>query len=396
MPGQFSSPLLVIVPDRLSDLVAKGEITPGYYNPGHLFGEVHLLMTTDDQVDPAAVQPMVGEAKLSLHRLPIGRGWRLAALAGRPQLLRGWASAAVRLAERIRPALVRCHGNWWNGYLAVRIKECLEIPFVVSLHINPDVDVRRRVSGWKARLWTRALEPVERLVLQRADMVLPVYEAIVPYLARMGVDGRWTVIHNAVNVRAGCKDDYRLHRPIRLVSVGRQLPGKNPEAIIRALRLLPEAQLTLVGDGEYHARLCRAAAACGVADRVIVHRSLPNEVLCGRLPEFDLFVAHSDYWELSKAVLEALLAGLPVVLNRRQGPVAPELRNGLVKLTDGSPEGYAQALRHLIEHEAERERLGREAAAYARRHWAPEAMEAKTADIYRQLANTFRPDGSVV
>ena len=41
--------LLVLIPDRLSDVVVKGEIEPAYYNLGQLFDVVHILMTNDDQ-----------------------------------------------------------------------------------------------------------------------------------------------------------------------------------------------------------------------------------------------------------------------------------------------------------------------------------------------------------
>jgi glycosyltransferase involved in cell wall biosynthesis len=381
--------LMVIIPDRLSDLVAKGEVTSGYYNPGNLFDDVHLVMTADDQLDPAIVRSMAGDARLSVYCLPMRRGWRLAALAGQPWLLRGWASTAVRLAERVKPALVRCHGNWWNGYLAVRIKGRLGIPFIVSLHTNPDADVRPRASGWKAKLWTSALQNVERMVLRRADAVLPVYEAIVPYLSRMGLR-RWTVIYNAVNARGGRKDDYRLHQPVRVLSVGRQVPGKNPEPIIQAMAQVPGARLTVVGDGELHERLVQAAAAAGVGDRVQFQRSVPNDALCRLLPESDIVVLQSDYWELSKSLLEALLAGLPAVINRRPGSPVPELSDAFVRFTDGTPDGYASAIRALITDDAGRERLGRAAAAHARAHWAPEAMEARTVAVYRQLLERGR------
>ena len=67
------STLLVIIPDALSGLVNKGEITPRYYNPGNLFDEVHILMTNDDQVKPEDMQRTVGEARLYLHNLPEDR-----------------------------------------------------------------------------------------------------------------------------------------------------------------------------------------------------------------------------------------------------------------------------------------------------------------------------------
>ena len=58
--------LLVIISDRLSTLVHKGEVTQRYYNPGNVFEEVHILEINDDRPEAAAVQPMVGDATLDL------------------------------------------------------------------------------------------------------------------------------------------------------------------------------------------------------------------------------------------------------------------------------------------------------------------------------------------
>jgi hypothetical protein len=62
--------LLVIVPDRLSDIAGKGEVQPAYYNPGELFDEVHILMTNDDRPPIEPLQYMVGRAKLFVHNSP--------------------------------------------------------------------------------------------------------------------------------------------------------------------------------------------------------------------------------------------------------------------------------------------------------------------------------------
>ena len=113
---------MVIVPDRLSEIVGKGEVTARYYNPGDLFSEIHLVMTNDDRPDPAAVQPMVGAARLVLHNLPAGKRLFFESLGWRPWLLKGWTDKAVALAARIKPDLVRCHGAHLNALAARAIK----------------------------------------------------------------------------------------------------------------------------------------------------------------------------------------------------------------------------------------------------------------------------------
>lgn len=56
--------LMVMVPDRITDILVKGEYQPNYYNPGELFDDVHLLTTTDDRPDLTLLQRTVGRARL--------------------------------------------------------------------------------------------------------------------------------------------------------------------------------------------------------------------------------------------------------------------------------------------------------------------------------------------
>ena len=379
------SRLLVLIPDRLSDLVYKGEITERYYNPGNLFREVHVVMTNDDRPDPVALQKMAGDARLFLHNLPDSRKVFLPTLGWRPRLLGSWAEKALVLAQSVQPALTRCHGALLNAYAAAAIKERLGIPYVVSLHINPDEDVRGRARSWVKRVVTCAQQDIERIGLLKADLVMPVYRPIVPYLQRLGVT-RYEVCYNSLNpTHLRKKDDYRLHDPVRVISVGRQFEAKNPEGLIRAVAQLPNVRLTLVGDGTYHEHLKSVAEKCNIIDRVEFFPSLPNDELCRKLPEFDIFATHSEYWEIAKSVLEPLLTGLPVVINRRLGAPVPELSDDICLLVPNTVEGYRHALERLIVDSGYRERLGRTAYAHAQANWSPTVTEAKFVAIYRGI-----------
>jgi glycosyltransferase involved in cell wall biosynthesis len=407
--NQLIRPLLVIVPDQVSAIISKGEYQPRYYNPGNLFGEVHLLLCNDDNVDLDALQRTVGTARLFLHNLPEDndhfiqrtryfKPWLLQpwarpflAIAQKYQfhLLNEWARPVIELARQIQPAMVRCHGNDYNAYVASRIKRELGIPYVVSLHINPDVNRRRRVldprASWQERLFAVFFDAIEIAGLRHADLALPVYLPIVPYLQRVKCE-RYEVAYNVLN--ADClrkKDDYTLHQPVRLISVGRHIELKNPENIIRALHYLPNVQLTLVGDGEYQDRLHAVVQECGLGARVVFRPAIPNDELCATLPEYDIFVVHTEHWEISKAVLEALLTGMPTIINRRIGAPVPELQGDFVMLVENSVEGYRTALERLIADHAFREQLGRRAYAHVRERWAPEKTEAKYVEIYTRV-----------
>jgi glycosyltransferase involved in cell wall biosynthesis len=375
--------LMVIIPDRLSDLVRKGEITDRYYNPGNLFSEVHIVMTNDDRPDIAAIQPTVGSAKLFLHNLPAGMELLVSTLGWRPWLLKGWANKAVALAEEIKPSLIRCHGARLNAFAARAIKRRLGVPYVVSLHINPDVDVRR--GPLRTALMGYAAASVEKESLLEADLVLPVYRPIEPFLRRLGVK-HYRVAYNVINPNhLGKKDNYALHRPVRVISVGRLIAAKDPRELIAAVAGLPEVELTVVGDGPVAEASRRLAAELGVDSRIIFRPSIRNDELCAALPHYDIFAIRSDYFELSKSMLEALLTGLPVIINRRAGEPVPELSSEICLLVENAAESYRSALQKLIANDAFRERLGRDAYGHAQANWSPERSEAVFVEVYRNL-----------
>lgn len=383
--------LLVIIPDRISEILAKGEYQPSYYNPGGVFDEVHILQMNDEHPPPEAVQHTVGAAKLFLHNHPddltlVPRHHPLLT----PFRLRRWARGGVEIARRIQPHLIRCHGVDWNTYLASRINAALGIPYVVSLHINPDVNPVRRFMksdlSPEERRHNAFYEYLETQALRRAALVMPVYRPILPYLARRRVH-RVEVCYNILddrNLRA--KTDYALSDPPRLLYVGRLIAEKNPAPIIRAVAAMPGVRYTIVGDGPLRPALEELVRKLGVADRIEFRPAVPNAELCRMLPESDLFVIHTEYFEISKSVLEALLSGLPIVMNRRAGEPVPELQDGSVRFVEPTVEGYGNAIVELLADHAAREALGRKAYAIAQERYAPAAAERKVVEIYRRLA----------
>jgi glycosyltransferase involved in cell wall biosynthesis len=223
---------------------------------------------------------------------------------------------------------------------------------------------------------------LERTALRNADLVMPVYQPIVPYLTRLGVE-RVQVCYNVLNSKhLRTKTDYTLHTPPRIIYVGRLFKDKNPDNIMRALVRLPEAVFTIVGDGPIRPRLEQLAIELGIADRVIFRPAVANDELCELLVEQDIFAVHTEYWEISKSVLEALLTGLPVVINRRHGEAVPELEGDFVRMVANTEQGYHEALHALLTHSAERTALGQRALAHARAHWDPPITEARYAAIY--------------
>ena len=382
--------LLVIIPDRITGVVEKGEYQPNYYNPGDLFDEVHLLLTNDDKPDIASIQHTVGRAKLCIHNYPddlnlVAKHHRLLT----PFRLKKWARGGIEIARRIAPDMIRCHGVDWNTYLASRINKALGIPYVTSIHINLDENPNRRFKGdnlTPAQTKQNAFyEYLESEALKRAHLVMPVYKPILPYLARKGIS-RVEVCYNILDgANLKEKTDYRINGPARLIYVGRLFAEKDPSNIIRAVAEMPDVHYTIVGDGPLRPQLKELVRQLGVDDRVTFRPVVFNAELCCMLPEYDLFVIHTEYFEISKSLLEGLLTGLPVVINARQGLPVPELQNGIVKLVANTVHDYGKAIREFLASEERRAALGRGAYRKAQEEYAPAVTERKVVGIYKSI-----------
>jgi len=378
----MSKTLLVIITDRLSHIIGKGELIDRYYNPGGVFSDVHILMTNDDRPDHAALQRTVGEAKLTLHNLPSGMGL-LARTLWRPCMLKNWADQAVKLAEEIKPDLIRCYGNFINGYAAARIKEQLDIPLFVSLHTQPDQTRANPEVDFRTKVFYALSKSVEKYTLKRADKVSCVYGSIMDYADSKGAKEPF-VAYNVINpgeiVR---KTSYGSSGPLKILYVGRVIPAKNPLNIIRSLQGL-DAELTVVGSGGKVQEAQELVRELKLEEKVRFIPSMPNDELCRTMHEYDIFAGHSQYSEFPKTVLETSLCGLPILFNSRRGTPVPEFENNIARMVEDSPSGYRSGIEFYRDKE-NRTEYGSRAVSFAEGNWSPEHAEKVFADIHREL-----------
>jgi phosphatidyl-myo-inositol dimannoside synthase len=111
--------------------------------------------------------------------------------------------------------------------------------------------------------------------------------------------------------------------PLRLLCVARLIERKGQQHLIEAVRRLIakgiDITLDLVGTGDAHSALQAQAAAAGIADRVHFIGYVPREAIAAYYAAAHVFVLPSYNEGMSVATLEALAAGLPVVVTRTGG-----------------------------------------------------------------------------
>ena len=133
-------------------------------------------------------------------------------------------------------------------------------------------------------------------------------------------------------------------------SVGRLVNRKGFDVLIRAMPLVPEAYLWIVGDGPEKDNLKTLAAKLGVTGRVRFAgwRHDPRPFIAAS----DISAMASSHEPLGNVVLEGWAQRKPVVATRSEGPswFVKDASNGLL-VDIGDHEGFAAAFHRLLDND---------------------------------------------
>ena len=136
-----------------------------------------------------------------------------------------------------------------------------------------------------------------------------------------------SVIHNGVSpYKIGRKTDYSAER-CRIVQVGRLVhETKGQDVLLRALADLRATELDAIslefaGDGSSRDYLESLTRQLGLEGVVCFLGGVPREYVYSRLREYDLLVQPSRIEGFGLTIVEALLAGVPVLVSDLDGPM---------------------------------------------------------------------------
>lgn len=166
--------------------------------------------------------------------------------------------------------------------------------------------------------------------------------------------------------------------------LARLSPEKGVDLLVRALGELPGVSALVLGDGPERAALEALAAAGGVTDRVRFAGWVDDPG--AHLLSSDLLVLPSRYEALPLAVIEGMLAGLPVIA-ADVGSVAEIVQDGVtgVLVAPDDPAALAAAIGALLADPERRAQMGLAGREAARASYSLHAMAAAYEQLYREL-----------
>ncbi|SCF76493.1 glycosyltransferase family 4 protein [Streptomyces sp. Ncost-T10-10d] len=216
---------------------------------------------------------------------------------------------------RIKAPVIHAHAGIYGGVLALRLAQP-DARIVVTEHAT----FLKKVFAQPA---ARALY---RDVLVRADAFLCVSKYLRDQIAAEFPDlaDKLQVVPNVIDFDAfspGCAYSQSL---LKWLYVGRLVKHKGVNELLEAFALVAEkeplATLTMVGSGALEEELLTHAQELGIADRFRILPPVAPDEVNGLMHQHDLLVHASKVETFGMTIVEAVAAGLPVLVTRSFGP----------------------------------------------------------------------------
>ncbi|MFB8369332.1 glycosyltransferase [Pseudarthrobacter sp. NPDC055928] len=292
-----------------------------------------------------------------------------------------------------------------SGRAARRDDAEYRIPVVQTFHALGTVKRRHQGSEDTSPPQRRWLEPS---VGRSADRIIATCSDEVFELKAMGIDtGKVSIAPCGVDLGLFSADGPPAPRPRthRILSVGRLVPRKGVDLVIRALPQLAEAgfddvELLIVGGGAepgvLHAdpevrRLLDLAEGLGVAHQVTLRGQVPRGDMPGIFRSADAVVCTPWYEPFGIVPLEAMACGVPVVAAAVGGLQDTVLDHGTgLHVPPRDPEAIAAAVAILLANPGLRAEMGAAGQVRARTRYSWDRVAAETEKAY-QLAMAELP-----
>lgn len=243
------------------------------------------------------------------------------------------------------------------------------MPYVLTLQEGDTVEHIERTMRPLWPLFTRAFT--------KADVVQVISKHLAQWARTRNFSGPIEIIPNGASLPSSQEyseaelDDVRAslnykEGEVLLLTVGRLVPQKAQDVVIRALTLLPKhIRYVMVGEGPEKGKYEALAHELGVEDRIIFTGQVDRTMTAKYRKVSDIFVLPSRSEGQGISFLSSMVAGIPVVATQ-EGGIADflydakrnpdESTTGWAVDTD-NPEQIANAVTYILAHHEEAKRV---------------------------------------
>ena len=300
----------VFIENRLRQIVETGEVSADVIAPvpwfpfkqdvfGH-YGSLARIENSGKRFDLSIQHPrFLTIPKIGMHLAP-------------ELLYRGTVTRVKRSVEETGAVLIDAHYFYPDGVAAAKIGRALGLPVVVSAR-GSDINLISQYERPRTRIVDAA---------RGCAAIIAVSQALKERMIEIGIDAdRIHVLRNGVDLEVFSPISHEIAREVTgikrptMVAVGNVLSSKGQDIAIRALTLVQNLDLVIVGTGADVPIFQKLAIDLGIADRVRFVGSVPQAELRNWFSASELSVLASMREGSPNVVLESIACGTPVVAN---------------------------------------------------------------------------------
>ncbi|MFF3437808.1 glycosyltransferase [Streptosporangium sp. NPDC002721] len=382
---------IALVSEHASPLTTLGGVDAGGQNV-HVAGlavalagrghevVVHTRRSGRDQPDSVVIAPGV-----TVEHVPAGPPEPLPK-DELPPHMPAFAAHLTRRWAADPPDVAHAH-FWMSGLSTLAAARDLGIPVVQTFHALGTVKRRRQGAA--------DTSPPERIAIEadigrRVHAVVATCSDEVRELRAMGVpDGKVSIVPCGVDL-----DHFRPDGPAaprggrpRVLSLGRLVPRKGVDTVVRALCQVPDAELVIAGgapDDEESGRLRELVVGYGLTGRVRLIGGVGRAEVPALMRSADVLVSVPWYEPFGMVPVEAMACGLPVIASAVGGHLDTVTGCGVL-VSPRRPRALTRVLNDLLARPDLRETIGTAGARRARARYGWPRVALRTESVYRTL-----------
>jgi glycosyltransferase involved in cell wall biosynthesis len=171
--------------------------------------------------------------------------------------------------------------------------------------------------------------------------------------------------------------------------VGRISIKKGLEVLFSAVREIPDAFLTLVGEGQDREYFIEQAKEMGITERIHWIGKVPHGEVYSYLASFDALVLSSlttPGWkeQFGHVLIEAMSAGIPVIASN-SGVIPEVVEDAGLLFPEGDSSALKECILALMDSESDRSNLIEKSKKRAEERFSNRAIADQTYEIWKRV-----------
>ncbi|MEM7774291.1 MAG: glycosyltransferase [Pseudomonadota bacterium] len=288
----------------------------------------------------------------------------------------------------------------WPTTAAAMAARRNNVPYVLSPRGMLVPELIRRKSRLAKTLWIKLYE---RKNIEMASALHVTADIEAGAIHKLGLSVRRTIVlPNGTAAPSFTRGNELPHPATRsraptILFLGRVNWKKGLDRLIPAMSRVPNARLIVVGNDEenYRPQLESIAEQCGVGERVEFRGPLYAEDKWRAFAEADLFVLPSYSENFGISVLEAMAAGLPVIVTPEVGLASTVSDAGAGIVVNCDEDNIGRSIAQLISDPVKMEECGRAGREAVRTQFSWDGIASKMQKSYADVleARCCREEG---